>query len=374
MARIGVAMLVHDRFKFAATVLGVVVSVLMSNFQTSIYYGILLRNTMFVNHAEADVWITPPETNMLQGRDGTLLDTAVSVSRSVPGVAWAAPLVMGGAAVKLPGGGNKPFVLVGTELPAARGGPFHVVAGRVADLALPNALIFEDSRRERWGGLNLGSVREVNGHRVQIVGFTSGLVPLGPPYGFASFTTAREVLGVREHEVSYVMVGLDKGADRAAALAGLRAALPHQLVLTREEISRRIIDFVRAESGIGKSIGLNVLMSVLVGFAIVALTMFSSVVDHTREFGILKALGAENRDLARLLVVQALVCAVVGVLVGEALAGQVIALARGPELPLGLPLWLMGATLVGMTLICVAASFLALLRVRKVEPAMVFRG
>jgi putative ABC transport system permease protein len=280
---------------------------------------------------------------------------------------------MGTGGLKLPAGGQKSMRVVGTELPAARGGPFHIVAGKTGDLALPNAMFFEDSRREIFGGLNIGSVREVNGHRVQAVGFTSGLVPFGPAFSFASFNTAREILGTPADETSYVMLGLAPGTDLDDLVRRLQRTFPDQLVMPRAEVSKRTIFYILKESGIGQSIGMGVVMSLFCGFAIVSLTMFSAVVDHVREFGTLKAIGATNTDLAKLLLAQAVTCAVAGAVIGEALVAQMVNGIRGPELPMALPVWLMGATVLAMIVICVTASIMALLRVRAIEPAMVFR-
>ena len=118
---------------------------------------------------------------------------------------------------------------------------------------------------------------------------------------------------------------------------------------------------------------MGVVMSLVCGFAIVALTMFSAVVDHVREFGTLKAIGATNLDLAKLLLAQALTCAIAGAIDRRGHRGPDGHGIRGPELPLALPAWLMGGTVVGMVFICVSASIMALLRVRAIEPAMVFR-
>jgi putative ABC transport system permease protein len=326
-----------------------------------------------VERVESDIWITPKNTQILEGNDGTLPKTLVSVARSVKGVRWAAPILMGAAGLKLPEGGQKSVRLVGTELPDARGGPFHIVAGKTEDLALPDAMFFEDSRRETFGGLNVGSVREVNGHRVHTVGFTSGLVPFGPAFAFSSFDTAREILGRPNDETSYVMVGLAPGANEEEVLRNLRKTFPDQLVMPRAEIKKRTIIYILKESGIGQSIGMGVIMSLVCGFAIVALTMFSAVVDHVREFGTLKAIGATNTDLAKLLLAQAVTCALAGAVIGEAIVAQMVTGIRGPELPLALPSWLMGGTVVGMVVICVAASGMALLRVRAIEPGIVFR-
>jgi putative ABC transport system permease protein len=101
--------------------------------------------------------------------------------------------------------------------------------------------------------------------------------------------------------------------------------------------------------------------------------MFSAVVDHVREFGTLKAIGATNIDLAKLLLAQAVACAIAGATIGEAIVAQLVNAIRGPELPMALPAWLIGGTFLGMIVICVTASTMALLRVRAIEPAMVFR-
>ena len=373
MARLGVSMLWHDKLKLAGTLVGVAFAVLMSNFQTALFLGLLLRNTMYVDRVDADVWVTPKNTHILEGNDGTIPKNIVPVTRSVKGVAWAAPLLMGAAGVKLPTGGQKSVRLVGTELPIARGGPFHIVAGKTEDLAQPDAMFFEDSRREVFGGLNMGSVREVNGHRAQAVGFTSGLVPFGPAYAFSSFDTAREILDIPNDETNYIMIGITPGADVEEVVRRLQRTFPAQLVVSRDAMRMRTIMYILNESGIGQSIGMGVVMALLCGFAIVSLTMFSAVVDHVREFGTLKAIGATNMDLTKLLLAQAVTCAVAGATIGLAIVAQLVNVVRGPELPMALPVWLMGATLVGMIVICVFASIMALMRVRAIEPAMVFR-
>jgi putative ABC transport system permease protein len=373
MARVGLRMLLHDRLKLFGTLVGVVFSVVLSNQQAATLVGLLAKNTMLARRSGADVWIAPPSTELLQP-GATMPDSVLSAARTTPGVAWAQPIIMAGGSVKLPSGGTEGVTVIGTELPALRGGPWNVVAGDPRDLALPDAMFFEDSDREKLGGLNLGSVRELNNHRVQVVGFTVGLIPFGPSYSFASFDTARELGHVPNHEESYVLIGLEKGASADLVVRTLRDRLPDQRVMTRAEAEARTVRYILTATSIGITIGTGAAFAVIVGFVIVALTMFSSVVDHLREFGTLKAIGATNGDLARLLIVQAVFCAVVGWGIGEALVALLVRGISGPQLPLTLPPWLIALTFGGILLLCIFASTLALVRLRKVEPAMVFRG
>ena len=81
---------------------------------------------------------------------------------------------------------------MGASAPRLAGGPWNVVAGNPKSLVDDERMMFSDSRRKTFGGLNIGSVREVNGHRVVVSGFTYGLLPFGAPYTFASVDTARQ--------------------------------------------------------------------------------------------------------------------------------------------------------------------------------------
>ena len=106
---------------------------------------------------------------------------------------------------------------------------------------------------------------------------------------------------------------------------------------------------------------------------IVALSMFSAVVDNLREFGTLKAIGATTWDLAKLLLVQSVAYALLGTLIGLALVTRIAEGIRSPKLAVILPPELLVGTTVLMVLLCITASSLALLRIRNIEPAMVFR-
>jgi len=105
----------------------------------------------------------------------------------------------------------------------------------------------------------------------------------------------------------------------------------------------------------------------------VALSMFSSVIDNMRQFGTLKAIGSTNTDLARLLLVQAVLYGLIGTLVGLGMVSGMVSGMRNPQLTPVLPIEAFGISAVVMVGVCILASVLALLRLRKLEPAMVFR-
>lgn len=372
LGTIGVRMMFFDRLKLLGTLFGVVFAVLLGNFQVGTFLALVFKNRMFVENAVADVWITPPGTRQFQG--GTPLnDAQLNRARATPGVAWAEPLVLQTAQLKLPNGGSEPVSLVGTRAPRFAGGPWNLVAGETQALLQPDAVFFEDSQRERFGGLNVGSVRELGGHHVRAVGFTWGLLPFAPAFAFAEQTLAREILKQPADRHSFLMVGAAPGVSPLELRDRLQRELPDTRVMTRDEYLSEILNFILTETQIGMSFGLSTFMGLLVGLITVALSMFSSVVDNMRQFGTIKAIGATTADLGRLLFVQAIVYGVVGSLIGLGLMAAMVQGIRNAQLTPILPGLAVGITFALMIGVCLLASVLALLRLRKLEPAMVFR-
>jgi putative ABC transport system permease protein len=365
-------MMFFDRLKLVGTVFGVVFAVVLGNFQVGTFLALLNKNRMFVENADVDVWIAPPGTRQFQS--GTpLSDEQLNRARSVPGVAWAEPLLLQAAQLKLPNGGSEPVSLVGTRAPRFAGGPWNLVVGSRDALLHRDAVIFEDSEREKFGGLNLGSVRELSGHRVQAVGFTWGLLPFAPAYAFAEQTLAREVLRAPADQHTFLMVKAAPGVSKTALREQLQRELPDTRVMTREEYLGEILRYVLFATQIGMSFGTSTLMGLIVGLITVALSMFSSVVDNMRQYGTLKAIGATTVDLALLLFVQAIVYGVVGSLVGLGFMATLVQGIRNAQLTPVLPVEAVGLTFALMVGVCLVASVLALLRLRQLEPAMVFR-
>jgi putative ABC transport system permease protein len=365
-------MMFHDPLKLAGTLFGVIFAVVLANQQAGVFLGLLSKNTMFVENAGADVWIVPALTETLQpGKPVSM--SALYQARTTAGVSWAEPLLFGGATISLPGGGSEQVSLVGTKGPSWRGGPWNMVAGSAGVLALPQTMIFEDSERDKLGGLNVGSVREVNGHRTVAGGFTWGLLPFAPSYAFADYDYARTLMKMPADQTSFILVGAKPGVSAESLRNALQSKLPDQRVLTTREFRDKVVRYVLVRTGMGFTFGTSTFIGLLVGLVIVSLSMFSAVVDNVREFGTLKAMGSTNLDLALLLLVQSAVYAALGSVLGLGIVSQIGVGMRSPKLALVLPWPFYAGTLLLMIFLCAFASMLALLRLRKVEPAMVFR-
>ncbi len=372
MGAIGLRMMFFDRLKLAGTLFGVVFAVVLGNFQAGTFLALLGKNRMFVENAQVDVWVTPPGTRQFQA--GTPLnDSQLNRARATEGVAWAEPLLLQTAALQLPQGGSEPVSLVGTRAPRFVGGPWNIVKGQTSDLMQPGAVFFEDAEREKFGGLNMGSVRELSGTKVQAVGFTWGLLPFAPAYAFAEQSFARAILKQPDDRHTFIMVGVKPGHTPEEVRERLQQVLTDTKVMTRTEYLHEILVYIVTGTQIGLSFGLSTIMGLLVGLITVALSMFSSVIDNMRQFGTLKAIGSTTSDLAKLLFVQAVLYGLMGSVMGLGMVSSMVSGMRNPQLTPILPLQAYGISIALMVVVCLMASVLALLRLRKLEPAMVFR-
>ena len=57
------------------------------------------------------------------------------------------------------------------------------------------------------------------------------------------------------------------------------------------------MEFWLTRTGIGISFGLAALLGLLVGLAVVAQTLYASVTERIKEFGTLKAMGADDASI-----------------------------------------------------------------------------
>ena len=99
-------------------------------------------------------------------------------------------------------------------------------------------------------------------------------------------------------------------------------------MLTKAEFRARSLDQWLFSTGAGVALIGGALLGLLVGTVIVAQTLYSSTKDHLHEFATLRALGSSASYIHRVILTQAGVSAVLGYLLGMAIALVITALQR----------------------------------------------
>jgi putative ABC transport system permease protein len=118
---------------------------------------------------------------------------------------------------------------------------------------------------------------------------------------------------------------------------------------------------------------LAAIMGLIVGIVVVSQTIYASTMDHIREFGTLKAMGASNRYLYSVIVKQAGISAVIGYALGMCFTYIIVYATRNGGAAILVP-WEMSAAMLVLTLsMCVCASLVSVNKVTSIDPAMVFK-
>ena len=375
MNRVALKMLLGDRSKYLSLVFGLAFAVLLITQQGSIFLGLMLRATGFLqNVVQPDLWIADPHVRYI-GDIRPLNDNDLYRVRSVPGVAWAEPFFTTRAQVDLPDGGFKTAQLLGIARSTLIGQPPEMTEGRLEDLRAPGAVLVEESGREKLGNVGIGSVLKLNDQRAIIVGFFRAELGFeSNVMMYATYDNAIQFAPVGREKMSFILAKTKPGADPVQVAAAINK-LPDIAAFTREEMRWRTIWFILKETGIGINFGITVALGFFVGLVVSAATFYQFTLENLRHFAVLKAIGTKTPTLIRMILIQSLTVGLIGYGIGVGLAGAFSLIGRRPgaELATFFPWQLMVAALAAMLLTIAAGSLFSLRRVIRLEPAIVFK-
>lgn len=208
----------------------------------------------------------------------------------------------------------------------------------------------------------------------------------GLPYGnsravVVSVADARKDFGYAGP--TRVAVELDPGADAGATVARMHEAIPPRLAGGGFAVERNDVFRADALSTFdGAWGGVTVLMgtTVLVALLGLASTLVMEMLDRRHEMGILRAVGASRRDVAGLVVIEALTLSItggiIGVLTGMAVgraAVERVTLDTGVPQPFHLPAAMIAPLLVAAIVVGALAAVLPARHTSRLDPADVLR-
>jgi putative ABC transport system permease protein len=108
--------------------------------------------------------------------------------------------------------------------------------------------------------------------------------------------------------------------------------------------------------------------------AIVGQTFYSFITDNMRYLGILKAMGAKNNVLFRMIVLQTFLVGALGSGIGMGIASLTSIISKNSELAFYMPWQIPVVTVLATTLITLLTTIFSLWKVIRLEPGIVFRG
>ena len=368
--------LFHDRIRFAVTLTGIVFALVLIIIQFGLFLGFTTTTSNNIDHSGADIWIVFHGVGYFDtGR--MFSERKFYEVLSVPGVRQAEKYIQNFAYWKKPDGGVENVQVIGFHPGSGLGEPWNVVEGNVVDVKLEDGVIVDELYKEKLGVSKIGDRVEIGDHRARVVGFTRGIRSFTTsPFVYTSFKNALNYTRpeAREDQLAYILVTVAPGVRSREVLESLRARLTDVDIYTREEFSRRTRFYWMFTTGAGLAVLTAALMGLVVGVAVVAQTIYAATMDHIREYGTLKAMGATNGYLYRVLIEQAAWSAVLGYAFAMFAAHFIVqASEKGGALIL-LPPAMKIAMLVLAVFMCIAAALVSINKVTRLDPAMVFRG
>jgi putative ABC transport system permease protein len=115
-------------------------------------------------------------------------------------------------------------------------------------------------------------------------------------------------------KISVIYVKLDDPSRTKEAIAGLKQKLNDYQIRSMEEYAS--LFSVGSVPMLKEFIGVVIALGVLVGFLVVFLSMYTAVLERTREIGVLKALGASPQYILNILLRETALLAVAGSILG----------------------------------------------------------
>jgi putative ABC transport system permease protein len=373
--RIAFELLVNDRTKFAALLVGITFAVFLMIEMTSLFAGILSRASSTVINIGSSIWVMDPAVQTVANTI-PLPDYVLDEVRSIPGVRYAVPFYSGSALLKLQDGTYQAANVIGLDDNSLVGRP-QLVAGKIEDIFAENGFIaIDDSEFYKLKGAKIGSEFELNDNRGKIIGIahvaSSGL--FGVPTLYTTYYRSLQYIPNTRYTISYVLVEPKTPADVANIQKQVKAA--GYLALTKEQFIGQISRFYKYQTGIGTNMLIMTLISFVIGLSISGQTFYTFILENLEKFGALKAIGAKGRELVIMILFQATFVALTGYGLGVGLCALVILLARLylPDYAAMISFGNLGLAFVMVVIIASFSSYVGVRKVLKIEPFDIFRG
>ena len=349
---------------------GVVVAIFLIGQQTGVFMFLTSLMTSLIDNSQADVWVTN-ESVVDGNRLGTVDMRFERQLLSVAGVERLSPLVLAGASSKLSNGEISPVQLIGTQAPGFLIEPWNIIEGRTTELLTDKAvsadvLDFPDIEAP-------GERMEINGQTAYVQVLTRGSRGFGGIYLITTENRARQYGRFPIDRASAFLLKTEKGVAPDSVVSRINRSFSGVRAWTREDLSAQTRDYTLNNSGIGRSTGTLIIFAVIAGLIIIGLTLFSAAIERLNDYATMKAIGATNNYISRLLLLQAFLAATTGfVLAALCLVGFQQGIAQAGVL--FSYTWQQWAIFYAATLfISLGGALMAIFRSRKVEPASVFR-
>lgn len=351
MNKMIVSNLVHRPIRSLISIFAVAIEVTLMLVIVGLMFGIMNDNKDRQAGIGADAMVRPPGSQIILSASGSPMSIKVGdVLRRLDHVKSVAPVLLQSSTA------GALETIYGIDLPTwnSLGSPFKYIAG--GPFQGPDDIIIDDYFAHSIHA-KIGQKIKVFDHEFRIC----GIVEHGKGgRKFLPMSTLQELTGA-QGKASIFYVKLDD-PNNYNAFKSEALAVPGMNTYDIESV-KEWLSLITPESLPGFSITVNVVMgiAVCIGFIVIFQSMYTAVMERTREIGILKSLGASKLYIVNVIVRESLVLGIAGVLLGIGISfatGDAL-LARFPTLRIsvGAQNWVWKASIIALVGVAVGALY-----------------
>ena len=298
----------HRPLRTFITVLAVAVEVTLVIIVVGLTSGLLLESAKRTEGVGADIMVQPPSASVFMAFGGAPMPIAIADKlRQLEYVQAVAPVLVQFNSVN----GLDIVYGIDPETFRAVSGGFVFHAGH--DLQNPNDILIDDvySRSKK---VKVDQTLHILEHDFHV----AGIVEHGKGARlFVLMPTLQEMAGARD-KASIFYVKCDRPDHTPAVADEIRELLPKYEV-------RPLKDFLTLMTssnlpGLAAFINVMIGIAVAIGFLVIFLSMYTTIIERTREIGVLKSLGASKGYIVQIVLSETTLLCLAGVVGGVALS------------------------------------------------------
>ena len=329
--------------------------------------GMFQGAVAYLDHEPGSVAVMPAGVKSTSAGSGQFLSPeTVAAVAATTGVERATPILLTLVISELHG--QKELIKLVGYGPAVGGGPWKMAEGR--EPAADDEVVLDRVLASRHD-FKVGDSFELSGRQLKVVGLSSDTSSFTGSYVFARKTLVESMV-LAPGAATFILVTPTQGTTAAElvttlqALPGTNVLLKSQLMANDQQIVAGILDQV---------IFLMVAAAFIVGALVVGMVIYTATNERRTEYGILKAIGARNGMLYRVVASQAVVAAGVGSVLGVGFAFAIGALVMNvkPQFLVAIEPSAIAITLAAGLVMALAGALVPARAVAGLAPAEVFR-
>jgi putative ABC transport system permease protein len=310
MNKMVVSNLVHRPIRSLISIIAIALEVTLILLIVGLCYGLMNDSKDRNLGIGFDVIVQPPGSSFLTGLSGAPVSVKVAdVLRGMPHVKVASPIIWW---INTSGGLE---VIDGIDIAnfESLGGPFQYVAG--GPFRGPDDLLVDDFIA-RQKHVRVGDTMQILNHPFHICGIVENgrgarkFVPMG---------TLQDLMGaIGKASVFYLKLDDPANADVVVEAIKKQPGMENYTVRSiAEQLSMMKPDNL---PGFRPFILVVIGVSLIIGFLVIFQSMYTAVMERTREIGILKSMGASKLYIVNLVLRETVLLAIAGIVVGVAVS------------------------------------------------------